>query len=285
MSGGGELVLVATPIGNLSDLSPRAAEVLGRADVLCCEDTRHTGQLLSRLGIAHGRLVSLHGHNEAARAEWVAGLVAEGKTVCLVSDAGMPAISDPGARAVDAVRRAGGRVLAVPGPSAAVTAVALAGFAEGRFLFEGFLPRTGRARRERLAAIAAASHLTVCYEAPGRIGALLADLAAAAGGDRQVLVARELTKLHEESWRGSLAEAAARFAEERARGEFVLVVDAAPAGGDGPVDPAALGREVAELVAAGSTRRDAVDEVAARHGRSRREVYAAATGEGRPGGL
>ena len=277
MTDRGELAVVGTPIGNLGDLSPRAREVLEAADVICCEDTRRSGRLLALAGIEHGRLLALHGHNEVARAGEVVRLVLEGRRVALVTDAGMPAVSDPGARVVAAVHDAGGAVTAVPGPSAVVAAVALSGFAEARFCFEGFVPRRGAARRERLAAIASSSVPTVCYEAPSRVEALLGDLAAACGPERLVAVCRELTKLHEEVWRGPLGEAAGRWPAEAAKGEFVVVVSAgAFSAPEVPADDE-LAALVSELVSSGATRRDAVATVAGRLGLARRIVYDAAT--------
>ncbi len=208
-SGAGALVVVGTPIGNLGDLSPRAVAALGSADVLYCEDTRHSRKLLSHAGISGVPLRSLHEHNEADRLDEVVAAVAAGRTVGLVSDAGMPAVSDPGARVAAAVAAAGLTVTVVPGPSAVLTALVASGLATDRFCFEGFLPRSGRDRAGRLAVVAAEPRTTVLFEAPGRVAATLADLAGVCGGDRPVAVARELTKLHEEIWRGTLEGAAA----------------------------------------------------------------------------
>ncbi len=269
----GRLVLVATPIGNVRDLSPRAADVLRSADVVCCEDTRHSGRLFSRLGITTKRLLSLHGHNEAQRTEEVLRLLEDGLTVALVTDAGTPAVSDPGARVVAAAHEAGAVVSIVPGPSAAVAAVAVAGLSAERWCFEGFLPRKGAERTARLAAIAAAPQAVVIYEAPGRVDALVADLASACGGDRLVAVCRELTKLHEQLWRGPLSLAAGLWPADSARGEFVLVLDAARAPAPAEVSPGELAAAVERLMASGLTRRDAVAEAAERAGIARREVY------------
>jgi 16S rRNA (cytidine1402-2'-O)-methyltransferase len=271
----GELVLVATPIGNLGDLAPRAIEALAGADVICCEDTRRSGRLLAHAGVVPGRLLSLHGHNERRRVEEVLGLLAAGRRVALVTDAGTPAVSDPGALLVDAAHDAGIPVRVVPGPSAATAAVALAGFVRDRWRFEGFVPRKGPERRARLAGLARSEVPSVIYEAPGRVPALLADLLGQCGPARRVAVCRELTKLHEETWRGSLAEAAARFTPEAVRGEFVLVLEAAPPAEAGPLEAGELAGELAALLAAGSSRRDAVAELAERHGLPRREIYEA----------
>lgn len=269
----GELVLVATPIGNISDVSARAVETLQRADVVCCEDTRHSGQLLARLGVRATRLLSLHEHNEQERVREVLSLLGEGKMVAVVTDAGMPAVSDPGTRVVAAAHQGGYRVSAVPGPSAAIVAVAVSGFGTGgRFCFEGFCPRKGRERHERIAEMAASKVPVVAYEAPGRVLALLGDLAAACGPQRLVTICRELTKLHEEVWRGTLEEALAHFSD-RVRGEFVIVLDATSPGERQVPTPAELREMVAGLVSGGQSRRDAVAETAERTGLARRQVY------------
>ncbi len=289
MSDSGELVLVATPIGNVADLSPRAIETLSSADVICCEDTRHSGLLFARMGIERHRLISVHGHNEAERAREVVSLLSEGKRVALVTDAGMPAISDPGARIVAAAHEAGARVSVVPGASAAVSAVAVAGFSEPRWRFEGFVPRRPAERRARLAEIASSPVASVVYEAPKRVQQLISDLAELCGPDRQVVVCRELTKLHEEVWRGTLGEARDHWPASEARGEFAVVLDGLPtvAAQEPPADEA-LSELVEELVASGVTRRDAISQVAARLGVARRVVYAAGVrppGGGGQGGL
>ncbi len=263
----GRLVLVATPIGNLGDLSPRAREVLTAADVICCEDTRRTRALLSACGItAKGpngdRLLSLHGHNEAARLHRVAGAVAAGAMVAVVSDAGTPGISDPGAWLASQLAAAGETVSTVPGPSSVLGALVVSGLPADRFCVEGFLPRKGPERRRRIGALMADARTTVVLEAPSRVAATLAELAAADPA-RPAAVVRELTKLHEEVWRGTLAEAAAVFAAREVRGEVVLVVGGAPAAAPADEDKveaavrSALGddpgsgpRQVAELVAA-----------------------------------
>ena len=222
------LFLVSTPIGNLGDLSHRAVEVLGAVDVILAEDTRRTGTLLKHFGI-EGRLISAHEHNEAARARLVPELLAEGKDVALVSDAGTPLLSDPGARLVRSALEAGFEVVAIPGASALLAALVASGISADRFTFYGFLPRRGGAREELLASIAASPFTSVIYEAPQRVGRLLTDLAGVAGAARQVAVARELTKLHEEILRTTLLEAARHFEEVQPRGEFVVVVEGAVA--------------------------------------------------------
>ena len=271
----GSLVLVATPIGNLGDLSPRARDALGSADVVCCEDTRRTRALLGATGLPTNprRLVSLHGHNEAARIPEVLGWLEEGRTVALVSDAGTPAVSDPGRRLVEAAASAGYVVTEVPGPSSVLMALTVSGLATDRFCVEGFLPRKGPERRRRLEELADEERTAVLLEAPGRLSSLLADLAASCG-DRAVTVCRELTKLHEEVWRGSLGAAVAEFAEREVRGEVVVVL----AGSERPEGPdaAALDAAVRERLGRGDSPRGAAEAVAAALGVPHRRAYAAA---------
>lgn len=275
---GGELVLVSTPIGNLGDLSPRASEVLASADVICCEDTRHTGRLLSLTGIRAKRLLSLHAHNEAARTLEILDMLGDGAQVALVSDAGTPVVSDPGRRVVDRAIDSGFRVISVPGPSAVLAAIVVSGLASDRFRFEGFLPRRGRARAARLAEIGASPCPSVVFEAPLRVAATLGDLSAACGEDRVVAVCRELTKLHEETWRGPLSAALERSGVVVPRGEHVLVVDGAAtrdSSSDGSGVADSIGAQVNAIVASGTPRRQASAEVAAQHGVSRRRAYEA----------
>jgi 16S rRNA (cytidine1402-2'-O)-methyltransferase len=273
--GPGRLVLVATPIGNLGDLSPRARDVLVTADVICCEDTRRTRALLSAAGIPGGRrLLSLHGHNEAARLRHVASLVAGGATVAVVSDAGTPGISDPGTRLVAELAALGEIVSTVPGPSSVVAALVVSGLPTDRFSVEGFLPRKGGQRRRRIAALMADERTTVVLEAPGRVAVTLEELAAV-DPDRPAAVVRELTKLHEEVWRGTLAAAAAEFAPRQVRGEVVLVVGGAPEAGE-PVDrdlEAAVRDAAVHDPDAGARR--VADQVAAALGVPRRRAYEA----------
>jgi 16S rRNA (cytidine1402-2'-O)-methyltransferase len=225
---GGTLFVVATPIGNLQDLAPRAAACLRAADLVLAEDTRHTRKLLDAAGIARSpqSLESLHEHNEHARTPQVLARLAAGASVALVSDAGTPLMSDPGALLVAAAARAGHEVVAVPGPCAAVAALSIAGLPTDRFVFEGFLPAKPTARRSALQALAAETRTLVFYEAPHRITATLADLAQAFGPDRAASVARELTKRYETVYRGTLGELAERGRTDAdlARGELVIVV-------------------------------------------------------------
>jgi 16S rRNA (cytidine1402-2'-O)-methyltransferase len=271
------LVLVGTPIGNLDDLAPRAVQTLAAADVVLCEDTRRTGRLLQAVGVSARKLVAVHDHNEAAQVGMVLDRLAAGELVAVVTDAGMPGISDPGEQLVQGAAAAGYEIQVVPGPSAAITGLVASGLPAGRFVFEGFLPRSGSGRTERLAALVAERRTIVLYEAPHRLARTLADLLATLG-DRQVALARELTKLHEETWRGTLAAAVARAAEVEPRGEYVVVVE-----GAAPLPEASdeeLAAAVARSVAAGRSTRDAVAEVAAAFDVPKRRVYALATGQG-----
>jgi 16S rRNA (cytidine1402-2'-O)-methyltransferase len=269
------LIIVGTPIGNLGDLSPRAVEVLRDADLVVCEDTRHTGRLLQAAGISAKKLLAAHDHNEAAQIGTVLERLRAGETVAIVTDAGMPGISDPGERMVRAAADAGIDIVVVPGPSASIAALVLSGLPTGRFVFEGFLPRSGSGRTERLEALATEERTIVLYEAPHRLARTITDLVKAFGGTRRVAIARELTKLHEETWRGSLDDALARVADVEPRGEHVIVVDGAP-----PIAPATdddLRVAVARLIDDGMSTRDAVAEVASSFDVSKRRVYDLAT--------
>jgi 16S rRNA (cytidine1402-2'-O)-methyltransferase len=269
----GTLVVVGTPIGNLGDLSPRAVVALAAADVIYCEDTRHSRKLMSHAGIVGASLRSLHEHNEEDRIDEVVGAVREGRTVAVVSDAGLPGISDPGARVVRAVAAAGLTVTVVPGPSAVLTALVGSGLPTDRFSFEGFLPRSGKERRAALRVVAAEARTVVVFEAPGRVAGTLSDLAEACGPDRPVAVARELTKLHEEFFRGSLAEAVSWAGAGTVRGEVVLVLGGAPAVEDPGVGDDVLSAALSERLGAGERTRGVVDDVAAAFGVPRRRVY------------
>jgi 16S rRNA (cytidine1402-2'-O)-methyltransferase len=273
----GRLVLVGTPIGNLGDLSPRAVAALADAALVCCEDTRRTGRLLQHAGVTGSRLAVCNEHTELARVAEVLDVLGEGGDVAVVSDAGMPGISDPGERLVRAVLDAGFEVRAVPGPTALVSALVTSGLPTGRFVFEGFLPRSGRARVERLAAIAGEPRTIVLYEAPHRVERTLADLAEHLGPDRRVTVARELTKLYETVVRGTLGDVDLGTP----RGEYVLVVDGARPD-DAPPDDDEIRTALRAELAAGRSRRDAATAVAARLGVPRRVAYDLAVTE--PGG-
>ncbi|MEM7286913.1 MAG: 16S rRNA (cytidine(1402)-2'-O)-methyltransferase [Actinomycetota bacterium] len=271
MSRPAALVLIGTPIGNLGDLSPRAIEELASASVICCEDTRRTGKLLAHAGIERPDLLVVNDHNESSRRAEVVRRIEHGERVAVVTDAGMPGISDPGERLVSAVVRAGLTVEVVPGPSAGVAALVGSGLPTGRYVFEGFLPRKAGARAERLAELVDERRTLVFYEAPHRVDRTLADLAAAFGGDRRVVVARELTKLYEEFWRGSLDEAVAWAADTPPRGEIAIVVDGAPA----PAEPTDddVSAELRRLLDGGLSTRDAAADVAGRFGLAKKRVY------------
>ncbi len=265
------LVLVGTPIGNLGDLSPRAVEELAKADVVACEDSRRTGRLLQHAGIRARELLVVNDHNEAQRVEEVLARLARGQRVAVVTDAGMPGISDPGERLVRAASRDGFRVEVVPGPSAAVAALVASGLPTARFVFEGFLARKAGARRQRLAELVDEQRTLVFYEAPHRVTATLTDLATVLGGWRKVAVARELTKLHEEVWRGLLHEAVAWAEATPPRGEIALVVQGALP--PGPAEDPDVEAAVQARLDAGDSARDAAATVAADLGVPKRQAY------------
>ncbi|WP_436793105.1 16S rRNA (cytidine(1402)-2'-O)-methyltransferase [Actinospongicola halichondriae] len=267
----GRLVVVGTPIGNLGDLSPRAAEVLAEADVLACEDTRRTGRLLSAAGIAAPKLVVVNEHTEAEAATRLVDQAQAGAVVALVTDAGMPSVSDPGAVVVEAMIAAGIDVSVVPGPTAASAALAASGLPSSRWVFEGFLPRKGSGRSSRLAAVAAEERTAILYEAPHRMVRTIDDLLDRCDPSRRVVFGREITKLHEEWFRGTLAEAARWLVDHEPRGEFVVVLaGASPA-------PEATDEDLVAALAAerrgGASTRDAVAAVTDRYGVSKRRVY------------
>jgi len=272
----GSLSVVATPIGNLGDLSERAAEVLRTADLVLAEDTRRTGRLLAHVGSGVPQR-SLHEHNERERAAEVLERIAAGAHVALVTDAGTPLISDPGLALVRACVDAGVRVVPIPGASAVLAALVVSGLASDRVAFDGFLPRRGGARSRRLAELVDESRTVVLFLAPHRAAEDLTDLATALGDERPAVLCRELTKLHEDVRRGGLGELRDGVADG-VRGELTLVI----AGAEPPPPPEGVGPDdveaVAELVAAGSSRRDAVAAVARERGLVRRELYAAVTG-------
>jgi len=278
---GGRLVVVGTPIGNLDDLSPRAAAALAAADLVAAEDTRRSRVLLERAGVRKP-MVSYHDHNEAARTPELVARVAAGETVVLVTDAGTPGLADPGYRLVRAAVERGLVVESVPGPSAAVQALVVSGLPMDRFCFEGFLPRKAGARAQALAALADEPRTLVFYVTPHRAADDLAAMAAAFG-PRPAALARELTKRHEEVWRGPLPELAARAAQG-VRGELTLVVAGAPARSAEEPEPADLAERVRALIAAGEDKKGAIGRVAATTGVSRRAVYQAVLDAEQAGG-
>lgn len=270
----GRLILLGAPLGNPADASARFREVLGAADVVAAEDTRRLTRLARDLDVTvPGRIVSYFEGNETRRTPELVDVLAAGYVVALVTDGGMPSVSDPGYRLVRAALDAGVPVTAAPGPSAVTTALALSGLPSDRFCFEGFLPRAAAARRSRLRALATEERTLVFFEAPHRIAGALADLAAAFGADRPAALCRELTKTYEEVLRRPLGELATWAAEGEPRGEITLVVAGAPEVAAERPDDDTLRAAVAEREAAGRSRRDAVTDVATVYGLRRREVY------------
>lgn len=240
------LYVVATPIGNLQDVTLRALEVLKKADCIAAEDTRVTGRLLEHYAITAKKLISLHEHNESRAAPSILAHLEAGASVALVSDAGTPAFSDPGARLVAAVRAAGYRVTPVPGPNAAAAALSASGFSDRHFLFYGFLPAKAGERRKTLHALARERYLLVLYEAPHRVTETIADLEAAFGGERRIVIARELSKIFETIHACALGEACAWLAADanRVRGEFVLIIEGAREDADATLSAARITLEV-----------------------------------------
>ncbi|MDY3618933.1 16S rRNA (cytidine(1402)-2'-O)-methyltransferase [Agathobaculum sp.] len=273
----GTLYLVATPIGNLGDLSPRAREVLSAADFLAAEDTRVTQKLLNAVGLPKKPMISYYEHNRRARGEQVLEKLLAGESCALVTDAGTPAVSDPGEDLVALAAENGVPVIPVPGACAAVCALAASGLPTGRFCFEGFLSVNKKVRREHLEALADETRTMIFYEAPHKLRQTLADLTAAFGSARRVSLSRELTKLHEETLRLTLGEAAEHFAETAPRGEFVLIVEGrAPDEDEGPDEQERLlaaAVEVRRRVADGQTQKDAVKAVSAACGVKKNALY------------
>ena len=271
-TGQGTLYLVATPIGNLGDISQRAREILEKAEAVACEDTRRTGKLLELLGLRARRLLVANEHTEVLVGPTVVELLGRGQDVALVSDAGTPAISDPGERLVKYVLAQGYKVSVVPGPTAAVAALVLSGLPSNRWVMEGFLPRKGKEREARLASVAVEARTTVLFESARRLKATLDDLVNFCGGDRPAAVMRELTKLYEESARGTLAELAARFSGD-VKGEIAIVVGGAP---QIEIDDEVVLEALQMELESGVTRRAAIDHISATLGVARNRVYALA---------
>lgn len=270
---GGVLYVVGTPIGHLGDLSPRARALLIAVDTIACEDTRHSGQLLTALG-SQARRCSFHQHNTHTRIPQLLEELDQGRSVAVISDAGLPGISDPGEELVMAARDAHHAVICIPGPCAATTALVSSGLPSGRFCFEGFLPSKGRERKERLIDLAAEQRTTVLYEAPHRLLKLLQELAEHCGGDRPLQVGRELTKRHEEQVGPTVKAALEHFTQHTPQGEFTLVLGgAAPAAATVYSEERCL-EELRRLIASGLKASDAARELAQASGRSRRELYA-----------
>jgi 16S rRNA (cytidine1402-2'-O)-methyltransferase len=268
----GTLYVVATPLGNLDDLSTRASAVLGRVAVVAAEDTRRTRGLLSHLG-ASPQLLSYHAHSKDRRMETLLQILADGRDVALVSDAGTPAVSDPGPELVAAAREAGITVVPIPGPSAVAAALSAAGLRGDRYLFLGFIPRKGAERTRLLARAAAEEWSVVLFEAPPRLTDLLQDLAAVAGAGRRALVARELTKLHEELRFGTLDELGDYYSEHPPRGELTVVIEGTGAPPDPPDRTEDAVEQAALLLAEGMTRREVARRLSETHGLSRNDAY------------
>ncbi len=272
----GKLILVGTPIGNLSDFSPRAQDTLESADFIAAEDTRVTAKLLNRFGIKKP-MISYYEHNKYEKGKLICCRMEAGETCALVTDAGMPAISDPGELLVSQCAERGIPVFVVPGPSAVVSALAVSGLPTGRFTFEGFLSVSHKSRREHLEQLKAEHRTMVFYEAPHKLAATLADMAAAWGGERRIVLVREMTKIHEEVLRTTLAQAAEHYAGEPARGEFVLVIEGAPES-----EPKESSAEEAlnlarEYLTRGLSAAAAAKRAAAETGRRKNELYRALT--------
>jgi 16S rRNA (cytidine1402-2'-O)-methyltransferase len=269
----GTLYLVATPLGNLEDMSPRAVRVLGEVDVIAAEDTRSAERLLGHFGQRRRDVRSFFAGNEAARTEELLAVLAVDKSVAVISEAGLPGVSDPGERLVRAAIAAAVRVEVIPGPVAALTALVASGLPCAPFTFLGFPPREAGARRALLGSLAATTHTLIFYEAPGRVATTLGDLAEALGGDRLASLARELTKVHEEHVRGTLTELAHRYREAPPRGECTLVVAGAQDQAAPLADPGDLERAMCALLDQGLGPRDAAARLVARTGKPRRQLY------------
>ncbi|GAA1146143.1 16S rRNA (cytidine(1402)-2'-O)-methyltransferase [Nesterenkonia lutea] len=273
------IVLAATPIGNLGDATDRLKRLLASAEVIAAEDTRTARHLARALGVeTHARLVSLHEHNEASRAEELVAQATTGTHILVVSDAGMPSVSDPGFRLVEAAIASGVGVTVAPGASAVTTALALSGLPTDRFTFAGFVPRKAGERKKLLTRLAGEEWTTVLFESPHRVAATLAEFAAALGEDRPAALARELTKRYEEVLRGGLGELAAQAAERRLRGEMVLVLGGASAAGTGAEAPSLteLADVVLQKVAEGTKLKTAAKELGAAHSLPASDIYDAA---------
>lgn len=270
---GGVLYLVGTPIGNLSDISERAKKVLSEVDFIAAEDTRNSAKLLLCLGIK-GEFVSYYEHNKRASGERIIARLLSGESCALVTDAGMPAISDPGEDVVALAAEAGIRVSVVPGPCAAVSALAMSGLSTSRFVFEGFLPVKSKDRRKRLEALSREERTAILYEAPHKLIATLTDLCDLLGGERRISLCRELTKLNEEVLRFTLSEAVAYYGEREPRGEYVLILDGASADVSSE-DFSALSPEehVRKYTDEGMTRKDAIKAAARDRGMSKSDFY------------
>jgi len=275
MADGGRLYVCATPIGNLGDVSDRLRDVLQTADVVYAEDTRRTATLLRHVG-ASPPVRSLFVGNEKSRTADLLASLDQGLTVAMVTDAGMPTVSDPGSDGIRLARQAGHQVTVVPGPSAVVSAVALAGFGGDRFVFEGFLPRKGKERSERLRRIGGEDRPVVLFISPHRLLGDLESIAASTGPEREIVITREMTKLHEEVWSGSVGRAVDEWSHREVKGELTVVI--APGSPEPPSLQSALS-EARDLVASGTAPSEAARRVATATGVSRREIYQVLIGD------
>ena len=268
----GILYIVGTPIGNLEDISARAARVLGEVDLIAAEDTRVSGKLLKALGLKRP-LISYYEHNKALRGGELLSRLLAGESIALICDAGMPGISDPGADLVNLAMEADIKTVIIPGPNAALSALALSGLKSSRFTFEGFLPRQASKRRAALAALAAEQRTMIFYEAPHRLLYTIRDMAIAFGGERQAAIGRELTKLHEEMIRGSLGELLNHFSEIAPRGELTLVVCGSPLSAPQLPEESELTVEMATIIADGLGRKEAARLLAQKYDLPIKQIY------------
>ncbi len=267
----GTLYVVGTPIGNLEDMTFRAVKILQSVDAIAAEDTRHTGKLLQHFQIKTPQ-VSYHEHNRNERLPELLNKLSEGKAIALVTDAGMPGISDPGYELVKACAEAGIEVVPIPGATAGITALSASGLPTHRFVFEGFLPASGQERQQRLESLQAESRTLIFYEAPHRVRETLQDLAQYLGENRSIVLARELTKLHEEFWRGSIGEAIVHYNQQEPKGEFTLIVAGAEV--EVPVlSEEALKAELQQIMAQGVSRSQASRQLAQLTKLPRRQLY------------
>jgi len=267
----GTLYVVGTPIGNLEDITFRAVRILQTVDLIAAEDTRHTGKLLQHFQVKTPQ-ISYHEHNRNSRIPEIIEHLSNGKAIALVSDAGMPGISDPGYELIKACIEAGITVVPIPGASAAITALSAAGLPTDRFAFEGFLPPKAQQRRAHLETLQTESRTLIFYESPHRLSDTLQDLAEAFGSDRQIVLARELTKLYEEFWRGTIADAIAHYQQREPQGEYTLVVAGTPAT-QTLLTEAELKTELEQLISQGISRSQASRQLAKFTSLSRQEVY------------
>ncbi len=268
----GILYVVGTPIGNLEDMSFRAVRILKEADAIAAEDTRHTGKLLHHFQIKTPQ-ISYHEHNQQQRIPEILERLRQGAAIALVTDAGMPGISDPGCELVQACVKNGIAVVPIPGPSASITALSAAGLPTDRFVFEGFLPAKGKDRRRRLEVLQSESRTLILYEAPHRLRETLQDLTNVFGGDRPIVLARELTKLHEEFWRGTIEEAIAHYSGREPQGEFTLIVGGSPEPEAPILSEEAIKAELTNLLKQGISRSDASRQLAQQISLPRRQIY------------